>query len=463
MIGLYLLTTTLLERLRVIKFGMSMRLEFRWIDYLSVFQNSKYEYYYEFIDDLSRNDILEIENEIIQIYQDKRNEYFQTEYFNCENKKEFHKTIVEILNKRNIKYKCHTEHNFKRENYDDYIDVNKRELMGIIEKNENWNDSSKEGLYFMIARYLYNKKNNDRYVKIYSRKGFEIMEKNKKKEEKNELDAKEMEAYKEHDYFVNILKTHQVDPDDIKDHYSYLLLSLLVLQPPLRTSFYSSAFLLETLDRNNGKDNYIYLNRRGKVHAYYFVNKDKASNYKLYKMDKNLSKIQIMDDNLAELINDSFIKYPRKYLFEINKKAVSEATLLKWLRNITGIDKINFDMMRSIYITNFYKHNKTYGKRDELSRHMRHSQATASKNYLKIFDDETAPTEPEYKDSVILVKQIKKLETQLKKCKNEVDEPLYRKRRSDIIYRYNKKGVKPKQDTIDKYNILYDDSTKLYL
>jgi predicted helicase len=122
MIGLYLLTTTLLERLRVIKFGMSMRIEFRWIDYLSVFQNSKYAYYYEFVDDLSRNDILEIENEIIQIYQDKRNEYFQTEYFNCENKKEFHKTIVEILNKRNIKYTYHTEHNFKRENYDNKPD-----------------------------------------------------------------------------------------------------------------------------------------------------------------------------------------------------------------------------------------------------------------------------------------------------------------------------------------------------
>jgi hypothetical protein len=363
-------------------------------------------------------------------------------------------------------------YNYMSKHYDNmdkvnYIEVNKRELMGIIEKNENWSDSSKEGLCFMISRYLYNKKNNDRYVKIYSRKGFELLQKTKQKEELNELDDKEKENYKEYEYFINILKTHQPGPT-INDHYEYLLLSLLVLQPPLRTSFYNTAYLLETLDRNNGKDNYIYLNRRGKIHAYFFVNKDKASNYKLYKMDKTLSKIQILNDDLAELINDSFLKYPRKYLFEINKKPVSDGLLLKWLRSITGIDKINVDMMRSIYITWFYKHNKTYGARDELSRRMRHSQATASKNYLKVFDDDEKPTPIERvetlnTDNLLLVKQIKKLEQQLNKCNNEVDEPLYKKRRADIIYRINKKNVKPKEDTINKYNIIYDEVNKEYI
>ena len=86
MIGLYLLSTSLLDVMKVIKFGMSLRLEFRWIDYLSIFADAKYEYYYEFSDEYSKNDILEIENEIIQIYQDKRNKYFQTEYFNCDDK-----------------------------------------------------------------------------------------------------------------------------------------------------------------------------------------------------------------------------------------------------------------------------------------------------------------------------------------------------------------------------------------
>lgn len=363
-------------------------------------------------------------------------------------------------------------YNYMVKHYDnvdkeDYIDINKRQLMGIIENNDSWNDSSKEGIYFMISRYLYNKKNNDRYVKLYSRKGFELMQKTKQKEELNELDDKEKENYKEYEYFINILKNTSDGPT-LNEHYQYLLLSLLVLQPPLRTSYYNSTQLLETLDRNNGKDNYIYLNRRGKIHAFYIVNTDKASNYKLYKMDKSLSKIQIINDDLAKLINDSFIKYPRRYLFEIKNKPVTEGTLLKWLRNITGIDKINIDMMRSIYITWFYKHNKTYGARDNLSRQMRHSQATASKNYLKVFDEEDKLTPSEKmetlnRDNLLMVQQLKKLEEQLKKCKGDItEEPLYNKRRGDILYRYNKKGVKPKEDTLNKYNIWYDEETKMY-
>jgi hypothetical protein len=34
---------------------------------------------------------------------------------------------------------------------DDFIDINKRFLNGLIEDNNSWSDSSKEGFYFMIA------------------------------------------------------------------------------------------------------------------------------------------------------------------------------------------------------------------------------------------------------------------------------------------------------------------------
>ena len=52
-------------------------------------------------------------------------------------------------------------------------------LIEFIEENKSWGDSSKESFYFMIARYLYNKNNNDRYSEIYSEKGFELMQKTK--------------------------------------------------------------------------------------------------------------------------------------------------------------------------------------------------------------------------------------------------------------------------------------------
>ena len=71
-------------------------------------------------------------------------------------------------------------------------------------------------------------------------------------------------------------------------------------------------------------------------------------------MDKTLNKIELSSE-LSLIINNSFIKYPGKYLFELDDKPVSDTTLLNWLRKITKIDKINFDMMRSVYIACFIK------------------------------------------------------------------------------------------------------------
>jgi hypothetical protein len=362
--------------------------------------------------------------------------------------------------------------NYLKKHYDDikrdsYIDDNKRGLMGIIDKNKNWGDSSKEGLYFMISRYLFNKKNNDRYVKIYSSKGFELMKKTHDKEATNVLDIKEQDNFKDREYFIDILK-NKTEGSTLKTHFEYLLLSLLVLQPPLRTSFYNSAKLLKTIDTNNKKDNYIYINRRGKIHAYFIVNTDKASNYKLYKMDANLNKIEIEDQHLGNLLNESFKKYPRLYLFEINKKPISQPTLLRMLRNITGVENINFDIMRSSYITWFYKHNKQYGKREELSKRMRHSQATASKNYLKIFDEDEnelkEPTNESYLETISqLNNNIRQLQNKIKVSEKEDNPNVNKKRRSDILYKINNKGVIPKNSTLEKYNIQFNEVTKLYV
>ena len=73
MIGLYLLTTNQLSKDETIKFGMSMRIEYRWIDYLVIFGDSKYVYYYEFLDKLTREEILVIEDEILQLHKNERN------------------------------------------------------------------------------------------------------------------------------------------------------------------------------------------------------------------------------------------------------------------------------------------------------------------------------------------------------------------------------------------------------
>ena len=123
MIGLYLLTCKQLAKDETIKFGMSMRIEYRWIDYLAIFSDSKYVYYYEFLDKLTREEIINIEDEILQLYKDERNDFFQTEYFYCKDNYKFHKSIINILDKRNINYKVHDKHNFDRKYYDNKPDT----------------------------------------------------------------------------------------------------------------------------------------------------------------------------------------------------------------------------------------------------------------------------------------------------------------------------------------------------
>ena len=121
MIGLYLLTTAQLTKDTTIKFGMSMRIEYRWIDYYVIFSDSKYVYYYEFLDKLSREEILDIENEILQLHKNERNLFFQTEYFYCKDDigtSAFHQSIIDVLNKQKINYKVHDTHNFDRKYYD---------------------------------------------------------------------------------------------------------------------------------------------------------------------------------------------------------------------------------------------------------------------------------------------------------------------------------------------------------
>jgi hypothetical protein len=322
-------------------------------------------------------------------------------------------------------------------NYDNFIEANKKTIIGIIKDNQQWNKSSKEALFFMVARYLFNKNNKDKYAKMYSNQGFKLMKEIDKKEQLNEMDNKETASHRDYNYFVDILNNFKED-GTIKTHYEKLLLSLLILQPPLRTNFYITAKKLETIDRDNKKDNYIYIYKRNTINAYYIVNNDKVSETKIYKNNQILKKIKIESEDLSKIIYDSFNKYPRKYLFETaDKKPFSEAALLRLLRIATKIENINIDIMRSIYITHFYSNPRTYLEKEELAHKMRHSQLTASKNYNKITKIDKIQQSPLNLSNI-------------------------NKKRYDVLYRYNKGNSKPREITIKKYDIKFNETTNQY-
>ena len=135
--------------------------------------------------------------------------------------------------------------------------------------------------------------------------------------------------------------------------------------------------------------------------------------------------------------------------------------------------------MRSSYINYFYANNdKTMKEKEKLANVMRHSVTTAQRNYLKIDKNKPqteqienkhiSPTERKKED---ILKEIQKLQDELKllnlKDDEETIKPIdkaYIKKRRDVLYTLNKKGVQPKEDTlIKKYNIKYDKTTKTYI
>ena len=364
-----------------------------------------------------------------------------------------------------FKYLTTLDDKYKTLNQDDFLKkFNKRTLIKIVKDNPNWGDSSKESIFFTLARWLEINDKKSNFIQQFKQLGHELKAKRDKLDGENKLDAKEKENIQPYDYFVNILNSINIESIKTKSkHYEYLLLNLLVLQPPVRTSFYTSAIITQTMNKLDDTKNYIYIKPD---QAFYIINKDKVSNTKKYKTKNELSYIDITDQNLINLLNDSISKYPRSYLFEndSNHKGIKDETFLKYLRNITLIKQINIDMMRSIYITNYYKHHKTFNDREALALKMRHSIQTASKNYLKVAPETEPDKEVEQlkDDNIKLTLKIKELEDELNKLKNSKDDKQMHKLRTDIIYKANNKQVKPKQDTLNKYNIKFDEETQFY-
>ena len=117
-------------------------------------------------------------------------------------------------------------------------------------------------------------------------------------------------------------------------------------------------------------------------------------------------------------------------------------------------------MMRSIFVTNFYKQNNiNYNDKQLLSQKMRHSVETASINYNKISQNTNIS---ENSDKIIsdLNNQIYELKKEIEKLQinnnnidnNNTNNKIYKKRKNDILYLI-KKGSNVKQSTKLKYNI----------
>ena len=206
-----------------------------------------------------------------------------------------------------------SDNKLKNDNY--LVNFNKSKLITSINKLE-LSDSSKESFFFMVARWLEINKPNDSSISTFKKKGYDIKNKRDNKEAENTLDAKETESYQDYNYFLELLNNlKSKEFKSIKQHYEYLILSLLVLQPPVRTNFYITARFSKDV-KHDDNTNYIWLTTKGKERIYYIINKDKVSNTRSYKDNTEKSLIELENKQLINIIHESFKTYTRKYLFQ---------------------------------------------------------------------------------------------------------------------------------------------------
>ena len=344
-------------------------------------------------------------------------------------------------------------------------------LYSWLEDDSGYARTTQKLHFLTIGRFL--QMNNNSHYKTYLLKGNTLRNEIDKDEAENKQSDKEKEYFRSQNFLINIIDNMKEDYKlmQYKEHMRFLILCLSTLQAPLRSDFYVSSRIIHALkDNKGGEFNYVYINRKTK-RCEYIVNDDKVSNSKYYRMHPELSRIPIEDDFLNELLLYSIESYPRTFLLQVSWReeydvTINQNTYLNWLRKITQSPLINQDMLRSSYVTEFYKTHLRLADREILARKMRHSVETAIRHYNKIDDDE----KPLTKDELTLDNE--QLKNDLDLCnadtKNnmikKLSDKLYTKRRYDVLYNLNtKEDITPRQSTLTKYQIYYDDETNLYV
>lgn len=265
--------------------------------------------------------------------------------------------------------------------------------------------------------------------------------------------------------------------------YTYLILCLITLSPPLRPQTWATMKIVRSKkDVKNDDVNYLYYTKRGKINGYYYVNNDKVSEAFTHIHNKQLS----VNSELLKVIDDTLVKYPREMLFNFNIKK-KEDKMRNMLQKATK-NTFGFSMARSSYRTFHLPPHATIEEREELARKMRHSNTTAEKIYDKAKTmNPVGKTDPELnliidnKDNVILAKDetIFKLEEEIKVLKTELSKykkfsekegkkqekqntAVFAKKRHDLIYTANRQKTKIKQTNLSLYKIKFNQNTKLY-
>ena len=157
-----------------------------------------------------------------------------------------------------------------------------------------------------------------------------------------------------------------------------LVLSLYVLQPPLRNDYYNMKIIYNDA-HNDKKSNYLLLD---KDNIYIIINNDKVINL------HGTAEIPITNAILKTIIKIYLDEYAPNniYLFQNKNGTPYKKHQIQYIINTMFNDKLlNIYNLRSSYITNFYKNNLGLLERSILADKMRHGTKQAELSYFKNF------------------------------------------------------------------------------
>ena len=244
--------------------------------------------------------------------------------------------------------------------------------------NEKYTNRNTFSAIIGALKKLFHERNDETSYDFWQIIGLKVSERIRDAEFDNSLEGNEIKNWKSQDQIYDILQN--IDVNNITNYNRYLLLSLCLFQPPLRKDFYLTAKFLFDPKKNNGKDNYILL-RKKPLRSYYIVNHDKVSKHEQFDEPKN-KYIEIDDEKLVDILRSSYNQRKRSYVFESDKnEQYSPNTISKLL--LERPFNLNFNILRSSYITDFYNKHRYLREREDLARKMRHSRDTSEKNYYK--------------------------------------------------------------------------------
>jgi len=217
---------------------------------------------------------------------------------------------------------------------------------------------------------------------IYSTTSTDMTNVIKEKEKNNELDEKELKYFKTHDWLVNRLTEMEKEAEKgYKQHMAYLLATMYINMPPIRLEYMD----MPVKNAGNGDDiplgtNYNYIWVDGMSHGQVIIVKDKVS--------KHYGPISLqLNHNIANLIQESLEKYPRKYLIcaqSHQDKPASKKYYYDLLRMIS--ERMGVQLLRASYITHYYNSNPSLKGKEDLAKKMRHSVSISTLCYNKVLN-----------------------------------------------------------------------------